>query len=149
MQFSSQCATGQLILNEFYSAHAKGTQQPTGDNLNSALRRIIESLHQVYIIIDALDECTELGNVLSWIEEILDWDPGKPHVLTTSRKQPDIEDRLGPRIAGGIGLTRVVVNRDIAIYIRDMLEKDSKLKLWPNEIKEEIANALTDGAHGM
>jgi hypothetical protein len=151
MQLSGRCIGAQTTLAMFYSAHGKGEQQPDRESLNNTLRGILDSfhLHQAYIILDALDECAELDQLLDWIEEISKWELSKLHLLATSRWDQVIEDRLRRRAGGGIALTNAIANRDIAIYIRDKLQKDSRLRVWPTEILEQIEKALMKGANGM
>jgi hypothetical protein len=45
---------------------------------------------ETYIIIDALDECSEISQAASWLKKLLTAGGGKLHVLITSRDKSDI-----------------------------------------------------------
>jgi hypothetical protein len=144
MQFSHQGKHAEAILKDLYTTHGRGMRPAARESLNEALQCILESFDEAYVIIDALDECTELDTLLSWIEGVLDWKVSKLHLLATSRLEQVIQDCLGP---SGIQLTSA--NPDIEIFIRDTLKKDRKLKSWPTQMKEKINHALMNGASGM
>jgi hypothetical protein len=119
------------------------------DHLTTTLKHILLEVQHAYIIIDALDECTERENLLKLVEEILDWKISTLHILVTSQKEPDIEDCLASRSWHALDLQEAVVAADIQIHVRDRLQSDSQLKKWPAKMRAEIEATLSDGAHGM
>ncbi|KAI9868362.1 MAG: hypothetical protein M1813_005805 [Trichoglossum hirsutum] len=74
---------------------------------------------------------------------------GKMHILVTSRKEKDIEEALTPSLTDQICIEGAQVNSDIQLYIHEQLHNDSKLKKWPEKMREETEETLTGGANGM
>lgn len=150
-QLSRYCASS--ILQTLHSSCSNGSRQPTGELLLSTLHQMMTSLGDTYIILDALDECTERDELLADIEEILSWKELKLHLLTTSRKETDIEEVLTPLSDEGnrVTIRSGRVNADIRTYVHSRLQTDRKLKRWqekPN-VQTEIENTLTKKADGM
>ena len=103
----------------------------------------------LYIIVDALDECSERETLLSLIEEIVDWKLNTLHILATSRKERDIDDCLSSLVSNEINIQSTLVDADIRIHVHDKLRNDRKLKKWQASAQAEIEAALVGGAHGM
>jgi hypothetical protein len=115
----------------------------------TTLRYILQEFPHAYIIIDALDECTEREVLLDVIQTMTDWKIASLHLLVTSRKEREIENCLGCQVWRWVDLQATVVTGDIEIHVRQCLQNDAKLKKWPAEVQAEIEGALTRGAHGM
>lgn len=122
-------------------------------DLKSALSVMIKSLQEVFIILDALDECPKNAGrdeVLELIAEVHAWSFSNLHLLITSRQEPDIEDALTPLLtAPKIAMQGPQVDSDIRLHIECQLERDSKLKKWSADVKAEIMECLVAGANGM
>jgi hypothetical protein len=133
---------------------ALATRQSTRDDLDSdgliiPLRLIIQEFHHAYVIVDALDECTERDVVLEVIQKIVDWQSKTLHILMTSRKEREIEDLLIAQCWQAVAIEESVVASDIEVHVRERLQNDVKLKKWPAKVQTEIAAKLTKGARGM
>jgi len=70
------------------------------------------------------------------------------NLLTTSRCERDIEERLAPIVTYRINIQSAVVDHDIRLYVQDRLHNDCKLKRWPETIRYEIETFLQK-ANGM
>lgn len=133
--------------------------RPDRKTLEDALVATIRGFSDVYIVLDALDECpqtnNERENLLQCIERIRDHDPENLHLLCTSRRVSDIEDVLGPMgrspSASIIDLwtCKQAVDRDIAFHIDQRLSMDTHSKKWGKEIHSEVNAALIAKADGM
>jgi primase-polymerase (primpol)-like protein len=105
----------------------------------------------IFIILDALDEYTgsnDREELLDIIAEIMN-ESKSLHILVTSRKERDIETKLGDLFDDRIALEESVVNGDIALYIRRKLENDDALREWDTQTKDDIEQALRERAQGM
>ncbi|KAJ8106078.1 hypothetical protein OPT61_g9781 [Boeremia exigua] len=136
-----------------YASCRNGQQLPSLGVLLQALQHMIQGFTQVYIVLDALDECTQRTELLEMIETIAGWPFGSLHLLMTSRKERDIQSSLEyyiPETDTGC-LERDVVDQDIQLYVRHRLSDDKDLIKWKKDatIREEIEYALMTGAHGM
>jgi hypothetical protein len=127
----------------------KGQQQPNEDALQSMFRRAVTSPAQKYIILDALDECTDRENVSTFVSKLIDFKSQDLHVLATSRREKDIEEELISAANLNINIQSAVVDADIRIYIRDRIATDKKLKKWPDSVQDEIMTILMEKAGGM
>jgi hypothetical protein len=61
------------ILSRFYSDHDNGTRQPTDDTLTQCLKEmlILPDQRPVYLIMDALDECSNISGIPSPRDQVL------------------------------------------------------------------------------
>ena len=136
-----------------FSSLTNGSQQPSSDQIMAVLQQEILESGEMFIILDALDECTDRFELLETIEEIYQWNLGNLHFLVTSRREKDIGETLGP-IAGNdklISIQSALVNDDIRSYIQQRLRTDRPLKRWQSrlDVQSEIENALMGKAAGM
>ena len=68
-------------------------QQPSDEQLQNVLRDILDRFSQVYVIIDALDECTDRERTLNWANKLISDTNRKAanlHIVVTSRPETDI-----------------------------------------------------------
>lgn len=141
------------VLKDLYSSCFDGSRQPTIEELLSTLRQMMASMRDTYIILDALDECTERGELFVDLEQIMDWNDANSHVLTTSRREMDIEEALTPLgdLRLKIDIQSTNISADIRTYIHDRLQADRRLKRWQKDPKTqlEIEDTLLGKAHGM
>lgn len=128
--------------------------QPSGEALENALHALITDSGNIFVIVDAIDECPEgpeRDRLLASINRIQKWALPSLHLLVTSRKIADIEDTLIPLSEHGL-LTPISitekVDSDIRLYIKNQLETRN-LQIWPQGIKQEIEDRLAEGAKGM
>ena len=150
-QLSMYCAVS--VLQHLYSSYSNGGRQPGGEVLLRTLHQMMTSLGEIYVILDALDECAKRDELLTDLEEVISWKDAKLHMLNTSRRETDIEETLTPLsdTRNRIAIQSERVNADIRTYIHGRLQIDKKLKRWqklPN-VQIEIENTLTRKADGM
>ena len=153
LQLSSQYRSIPQGLEALYSSCMNGERQPTRDMLLATLHQIMESFEETFIILDALDECSERQELLEDIEELKCWTDTNLHILSTSRREKDIEERIKPLAydRGKMSIDSIRVNDDIRAYVHERLRADPKLKRWHKEpkVQQEIENILMDKADGM
>jgi hypothetical protein len=149
VQFSARASRVPEALETLYSQNKNGQTQPSTDALIAVLKSILQAFDQSFIIMDALDECSDREELLSFINGVIDWKVGKLHILATSRKETDISEVLDPLITEQIPIQNDLVNADIRLYIQERLQNDTRLKKWPEKIRMEIETTLMNGAHGM
>lgn len=91
-QLCSQCTSIPYCVESFYSKGRSQPIPPTDDELRNLLRQLFDCFNQVFIVLDALDECTERHELILALEEIATWQNSKLHLLSTSRKEFELED---------------------------------------------------------
>ena len=128
-QFTLKCE-GRLpkVLENLYACCGNGHQEPTLDDLQNTLKRILGGFRSTFIILDALDECTEREKLLTWIQTVI---LGKDmnlrlHLIATSRPEQEIEDKL--KSYHYLDLVKESENHDLVTYLDDQLQNDSDLK---------------------
>jgi hypothetical protein len=136
-------------LERLYQKCSSGQQQPAEDAILSLFREAIARPGEKYIVLDALDECTDRESLLTFIRELTDSQPQDLRLLATSRREKDIEDELSPVAHHKINIQSAIVDADIRIYVRDRMATDTKLKKWPESVQNEIMTALMEKAGGM
>jgi hypothetical protein len=104
----------------------------------------MEFTDPVYIVLDALDECSEREKLLRSITAIVDAKLSNVHLLLTSRPEvPQNTDLV--RRAVSVSLEGCV-DQDIESYVAEILSKEVG---WIRERKDEINKGLLDRGNGM
>jgi hypothetical protein len=149
IQLASQTTQLDVELEKLYSQYHPS--KPQFESLVSTLRHLISGFTEVYIIIDALDECTEVESLLKTVQTFSSWDIPGLHLLATSRPEKVIKDGLNRPEICNIPVDKEFNNRDIRVHVRAQLQVDFSLKRWSRkpEIQAEIEACLVDKAHGM
>jgi hypothetical protein len=140
-------------LDALFSSCENGERQPSGFALLDVLRLMIQEIPQVYIVIDALDECTQRIELMDILETMAGWQLWNLRLLVTSRRERDIESSLESLVDGQnqICLQSTLVDKDIQRYVRQRLSDDKRLRKWEKDavIMRNIETTLVDGAQGM
>lgn len=147
-QLSSQLPNLPSCVESLYDRYEENGHQPVDKELKAALVAVIEVFPDVYVLLDALDECTERDELMELLDELLLQEIEGLHLLTTSRREREIEDGFHDHQPVQINLEEQM-DEDITLRIRGRLSKDLRLKRLPQPIKADIEVALRDGAQGM
>jgi hypothetical protein len=148
-QFSTPYGGVPAVLTNLYNSCHDGGAQPSVESLRTTLLLILEAFDDVFIILDALDECTKRSDVLEWIEEMTSWRKGKLHLLATSRPEEDIANRLRLLNPVNIYIEQDLITCDVKRYIDCILDGDVAFDRWNKKIKANIKNKLLESAGGM
>ena len=149
-QFSLKCeGTVPKVLVNLYTCCGNGHQEPTLDDLQNTLQRILDGFSSTFIILDALDECAEREKILNWIQTFIlqkDINLGL-HLIITSRPEQEIEDKFKPYHY--LDFAEESANHDLVAYVDYQLQNDSDLKKWDSETQKQIKLTLMKQADGM
>jgi ankyrin repeat domain-containing protein 50 len=148
-QFALQQHDRLHVLEQLYQKCGNGQQQPAEDEIRSLLRDAIAGIENKYIFLDALDECTDREDLLTFLHELINSKQQGLRVLATSRREKDIEDRLSSIAYHNINIQSAVVDEDIRVYVRGRLATDINFKKWPPAVQEEITTTMMEKAGGM
>lgn len=152
-QLARQCKNQPNPLVSLYSSCSDGARQPKLCELRQTLQDLVQSFNDTFVILDALDECKEREQLLADIQKFVKWQLEGLHILVTSRREGDIKATLDPlvNIKQNIDIQSEVVDRDIRIYVREILQGAQGLRRWRNKplVQDEIEKALTENANGM
>ena len=136
-------------VEELYKKCNHGHQQPDQENLITTLISLLKNLHPTYLIMDALDECSERKVLLKVIRRIIQTQSTHVNVLVTSREEQDIKEGMQGVISNIISLECDGLDADIERHIQKCLENDMDWQNCGPNIRQEIQDALVKGAHGM
>lgn len=134
---------------KLYAQRGQGSKRPTSVDLLNALKSTLDISHNVYIILDALDECSDQCNLLGFLTEIANWELDNVHIIATSRRERRIEDGLTHLVSGQLDLDSDRVDADIRVYLNAQLDRDTRFQKWTAEERLEIKDTLIRGARGM
>lgn len=113
-----------------------------------------KSYHQMFIVIDGLDECSEEKRlpILDFIVEASSDQSSNIKVFLSSRKEPDIRSRLKSLNVPAIELETGKVTPDIQNFVRHeamKLRSESKLLVRDEALFAEIIQRLVEMSDGM
>jgi hypothetical protein len=146
-------------LRRFYNTNS----QPRKDALVKAIQDTTKGFSDVYLIIDALDECPEEENqrddLLSMLKTIHGWSQANLHMLLTSRMVPSITVQLEELFEAPVPGSGVInlehhqsdIDGDITVFIDNKL-KTGKYQILckaRKDIEAEIKDTLVKKANGM
>jgi hypothetical protein len=159
VQLCEQSDTYSAILSDFYVAHGRGSQYASDRELVACLKDMLKLPGQatVHIIIDALDECqiaTGLSSpreeVSELVEELVKLHIPNLRICVTSRLEADIVSILEPLAFRSVSLHGESGQvRDIAEYVRSVINTDRKMGRWKDTDKQLVIDVLTKKADGM
>lgn len=108
-------------------------EPPSIADLTLALFDIVKTFKQTFVVIDALDECTERPGLLGNLCTIIQHERGEHiKVLVASREEPDIQAAFSsiPFIS-----IRTRMSSDIELYVNESIDTDTRLSSLPEEIQ--------------
>jgi Cdc6-like AAA superfamily ATPase len=150
-QLYHKCEDTWKLLDSLYSS---GHNQPSCESLCKVLLQMVEQVKEVYVVLDALDECrTRKGppteGLLSWIRDLLNSEQRNTHLLVTSRLEQDIKSEIG-----GWPFVRIqtnLINDDIRAYVRARIREGNDFKRLQSKpkVQDEIERRLMEKVDGM
>ena len=155
-QLCNQSDSFYPIISAFYSTHHDGARSPSNDELIRCLKDLLNLSGQApaYLIIDALDECSNLSScrdqLLMLLEDLVGSEIPTLHICVTSRPGTDIKAILDPLFFCSVSLHDTGGQReDIKNYIKSFVNKDPRMRRWESVYKRLVVDVLTERADGM
>ena len=146
------CSLGE-IPSSLKSAYAKydRSSQPTFQDLIAAFEGLLEDFLQVYVVLDALDECSssEWPQISKFLVAITGDECKNLHFLCTSRQEQYVEQTLKSLDITRMYLHGQNVDKDIVSYVRQIVKERDCFKRWGEARTEAIILQLAEKAHGM
>ena len=139
-------------LEALYSRHHKDrglATEPIVGEWFSTLLALMEGKDAFYIVIDALDECHDEGQLAETIDSLASRSPVSTRWLVTSQ----ISDKASSfRHYSGFQTLQIessAVDHDIATFLNAILENDPKLRHFVSSAKKLIRSTIQAKARGM
>ena len=147
------------ILSTFYSTHLNGARTPSDDELVRCLIDLLKlpGSRQVYLIVDALDECPSTSSLsspreelLSLLEDLVEEKLPNLRICVTSRPEVDIKTILEPLAFRSVPLQDATgQQKDIRDYIESIVGTNKKMQKWSPHHRQLVSDFLTERADGM
>jgi len=149
----ARCANGHFSTTRYrgdrLAVYRDGIAQPPIQDLVEILRGIAEEYDDTYLVVDALDECMNQGELLGILDNILAFQADGLRMFLASRRTADIATVLDSKVAYTVEARSEEVGRDIDSFVQEQLGTHPKLRKWPASLRNEIQDSLVSGAGGM
>ena len=114
-------------LQELYELHREQNTPPSLDEVTSALSSTVETLEEVFLVVDALDECSE---EVRWglVERLKSLQPGlrllitSRYLMASKRNLKDLNMTRSRRTKQILNFLSTLKFRKIVIYVRSSKE---------------------------
>ena len=147
------------VLSKLYSDNSRGMRKPDVDALKKCLADMLSlpGQSQIFIIVDALDECPNFPgtpsareDVLKFVKEIFNLKLPNVNLCVASRPETDIRLVLEPLTTLEISLhDEIGQKKDIVEYINYIVRSDRTMRRWNEEDKQLVVDTLSSKADGM
>jgi Cdc6-like AAA superfamily ATPase len=157
-QLYSKCGGVSKELDDLFSSCGDGHQKPSCELFCKAFLHMMEQVKEVWIILDALDECcTRKGppteGLLSWMREVLNSEQRSVHLLVTSRPEQDIKSVVSEFAFKDdmVNIQSDFITNDIREYVQTRVKQHEGFKRWRSqpEVQDEIETVLMEKVDGM
>ncbi|KAH7029727.1 uncharacterized protein B0I36DRAFT_244780, partial [Microdochium trichocladiopsis] len=148
---TAKCA---MHLDALYGTHHDGRNQLTRETLLHVVCKMLASHERVVIILDALDESTTRGELVSGIKDIASrLESRHVQLICTSRPEPDFRCSMPELMGEGncLKLDKHAVDGDIRSYVAAQLVErhEFRSKYLSQGLLKQIQSKVGDGADGM
>ena len=158
-QLSAKSDSCYNVLYKLYLDNSPGTRKPDIDALKTCLADMLSlpGQGQIYIIVDALDECpnstgmpSAREEVLELIKETVNLKLSDVKLCVASRPEMDIRLVLEPLTTLKISLhDEIGQRRDIVEYLKYIVHSERSMRSWKEEDKQLVIDTLSDRVDGM
>lgn len=142
-QLGEGISTLPIAISELANKHTKRRTRPSLNEILVALQTVISMYERVFIIIDALDECSVAHDLMSRIFELQM--KGVLNLLVTSRDSPELAYMLKDSDTIEIRAT----DEDVRKYIEGYFVQFSRLVQRNSDLQTEITNKVSHAVSGM
>ncbi|KAM0798578.1 hypothetical protein BDR22DRAFT_858945 [Usnea florida] len=142
------CRRANVVPGSVYKMYKYGGEPSLVELLN-ALEEVLQKFEAAYVIVDAIDESNPREDLLKVFRDLAtDLRFAKIQLLASSREYIDIE-RVMQDFSVSLSMANNFVQEDIRIHVRHRLESNPKLTRWPQDLLDEVEEAVSTGARGM
>jgi hypothetical protein len=145
-QLATQKSTLPFSVLELDERFKKQRDYPQLQDLENTLLLVLQEFSQVFLIIDALDECDAKKHRKLFLKVLKDLESTSAKVFVTSRPHPDdIKQALctSPKIKVEAS------DSDIRKYLAHKIDQDGDTDLIDEKLKDEVVSSIANGAQGM
>ena len=158
-QLSAESDSCYNVLSKLYSDNSRGVRKPDIGTMKRCLTDMLSlpGQGQIYIIVDALDECPNFPgtpsareDVLEFVKETVNMKLPNVNLCVASRPEMDIRLVLEPLTTLKISLhDETGQKEDMVKYIKSVVCSDQNMRRWKEEDRQLVVDTLSDKANGM
>jgi predicted DNA-binding protein len=150
LQLSCQC---QRLPSCIESLHYKLQWQQDQPSLTSSyligiIQQLLNEFQDVYLVMDALDECEQSEESLELVQELATAKDGILHLLVSSRQTQSFRSTIEPIATDVVSVNESIPAKDIQLHIREQLRKDPRMRKWPSHLQDQIEDTLMANVDG-
>lgn len=134
-------------MQTLYKDSHEGARGPSDKVLLDTLGVVLEESQDVYLIVDAVDECEARMDVAGILQQLALRKIPSLHLMVTSRSERDFEQPF--QDFQQISLVGREHNDDIRKYIEQRISEEKEWSKWPTDVQEEIAKVVVSKAEDM
>jgi hypothetical protein len=135
---------------QFYLSCDRGRREPSTSDVRLVLMEIAAVFKELFIVIDALDECPRDGGREELLQDVIEISKiGNVHLLVSSREESDIHSSFSKPGFLDISVAGSGIDSDIREYVKTRFAEDTKLSRFPADLKSEAETQLQGKANGM
>jgi NACHT domain len=131
-------------ITAIYGKHIRKQRRPSLAEYSELLQSEVRRFSEVFIVIDALDECPEREGIRGFIPEVRKLLPNA-HLLVTSRHNPAIEHEFKKAARLEIRAT----DKDIKSYVDGRIREQPEFIREDSTLRSAILDTIIQKADGM
>ncbi|KAJ7805471.1 hypothetical protein B0H14DRAFT_3771615 [Mycena olivaceomarginata] len=152
LQLSAYSPLPYSALEEQYEA-CRGQTLPTYDNLLHILQKLLSEFDHTFLVLDALDECSEADDIVQFISTVRAWTKHPLHILVTSQPRSMFMESEAFEGVPAIALDKLdTMRNDIQLFVSSEVQSKFKtLKHWKRwkDRGGEIIDKIVEKSNGM
>ena len=142
-QFLQELGTTPKELRTLYRRHLKKRTKAVLKEIVDVLPIVLSRFLRVFMVIDALDECSDLSILLDQVRELQSLHT--VNLMVTSRHVPNIMDRF----PNAIHLEICAPRADVQTYVASQIPRLASCVTGNRTLQEHITNGIVEAADGM
>ena len=133
---------------QWQQSQGHGGRELRADDCVKLLTELMMSDRHTRIIIDALDECSNFDELLSYLHEIMSACQGKVKLLLSSRMNVSVQEILPQSTRIDVGLDS---KEDIEFFIKTNVTRNQRrlAQCKALDLEDRLVKTLSDRAQGM
>lgn len=123
---------------------------PSSEDLLNCLIKTLSLFEDVYIMLDALDECSldVRRKFLSMITQLRNYDDSSLHLLISSRRNIDLQEALRALYPLEISIDAECIVNDVKRYVQTEVQRSEKLRFFES-LEPQIVDTVVQKSQGM
>lgn len=119
------------------------------EHLMGVVEEVLESFQEVFVVIDAFDECEQSEDVLRWFQKLLGVKDVTLHLLVSSRQDHRFRGVLEAPTTSNLAIDEHTFEKDIQLHVQEQLSTHSRMMRWSPSVHRNIEQSILANAGGL